>query len=207
MDRVTERCCGLDVHRDTVAACVRIPGPNGTRAQHVRTFSTTTQDLLALRDWLEAHEVSEVAMESTGVYWKPVYYMLEERVQCRLVRDFLSKYFSHTPLEPDPHDARGVRRIPGGRAGVGGVRMEKETAASAVVLTLSEEACQLALHSRHMGLSLASQVWLKIENATIDRSLGEGQARRHPMLDREGAQILRDYDGRSADAFTTSGDR
>jgi hypothetical protein len=83
--------------------------------------------------------------------------------------------------------------------------MEKETAASPVVLTLSEEACQ-ALHSRHMGLSLASQVWIKIENATIDRSLGEGQARRHPMLDREGAQFLRDYYGRSADAFTTSGD-
>ena len=94
MDRVTERCCGLDVHRDTVAACVRIPGPNGTRAQHVRTFSTTTQDLLALRDWLEAHEVSEVAMESTGVYWKPVYYMLEERVQCRLVN---AAHLKHVP--------------------------------------------------------------------------------------------------------------
>jgi hypothetical protein len=86
------------------------------------------------------------------------------------------------------------------------MRMKEETAASPVVPTLSEEACQLALHSRHMGLSLASRVWVQIENATIDRSLGEGQARRHPILDAEGAQVLRDYYGRSADAFTTSGD-
>lgn len=84
--------------------------------------------------------------------------------------------------------------------------MEEETAAFPVVPTLSEEACQLALHSRHIGLSLPSRVWLQIENATIDRSLGEGRACRHPRLDPEGAQILRDYYGRSTDAFTTHGD-
>jgi hypothetical protein len=74
-------------------------------------------------------------------------------------------------------------------------------AAFPVVPTLSEDACQLALHSRHFGLSLPSPVWLQIENATIDRSLGDARARRHPMLDRESAQVLRDYYGRSADAF------
>jgi hypothetical protein len=79
-------------------------------------------------------------------------------------------------------------------------------AAFPVVPTLSEDACQLALHSRHFGLSLPSRVWLQIENATIDRSLGDARARRHPMLDRESAQVLRDYYGRSADAFTTSDD-
>lgn len=57
MERVIERGCGLDVHKKTVAACVRVPGPMGERAQHVRTFSTTTAELLALRDWLEAHRV------------------------------------------------------------------------------------------------------------------------------------------------------
>ena len=78
MERQVERCCGLDVHKDTVAACVRIGGGPGQRAQqHVQTFRTTAGDLVVLRDWLAAHAVTHVAMESTGVYWKPVYYALE----------------------------------------------------------------------------------------------------------------------------------
>jgi len=85
MDQLIERCCGLDVHRDTVASCVRVPGPNGKRQQEVRTFGTTAAELLALRDWLEAHGVTHVAMESTGVYWKPVFYVLEEAFTCLLV--------------------------------------------------------------------------------------------------------------------------
>lgn len=85
MDRLIERCAGLDVHKTTVAVCVRVPGPTGAREQHVRTFGTMTADLLALRDWLVAFRVTEVAMESTGVYWKPVYYVLEEAVTCLLV--------------------------------------------------------------------------------------------------------------------------
>ena len=52
MERVSERCCGLDVHKKTVVACVRVPGRTRGREQHVRTFGTTTAELLALRDWL-----------------------------------------------------------------------------------------------------------------------------------------------------------
>jgi len=86
MERQVERCCGLDVHRDTVAACVRIGGGPGQRTQqHVQTFRTTAGDLVVLRDWLAAHEVTHVAMESTGVYWKPVYYALEADFTCLLV--------------------------------------------------------------------------------------------------------------------------
>lgn len=85
MERVIERVCGLDVHRDAVAACVRVPGAKGTREQQVRTFSTTATELLALSDWLAAHQVSHVAMESSGVYWKPVYAVLEEAFTCLLV--------------------------------------------------------------------------------------------------------------------------
>jgi transposase len=85
MEQVFERVCGLDVHKATIAACVRVPDAKGKRMQSVQTFGTTTADLLALRDWLEAHGVTHVAMESTGVYWKPVYYVLEERVTCLLV--------------------------------------------------------------------------------------------------------------------------
>jgi transposase len=72
MDIVVARCAGLDVHKDTVVACVRTPGPDGRRAEQVRTFGTTTVELLGLRDWLVAEEVMLVGMESTGVYWRCV---------------------------------------------------------------------------------------------------------------------------------------
>jgi hypothetical protein len=71
---VIERCCGLDVHKKTVVACVRVPGRTSAREQHVRTFGTTTAELLALRDWLGGYGVTHVAMESTGVYWRPIFY-------------------------------------------------------------------------------------------------------------------------------------
>ncbi len=81
MERQIERGCGLDVHRDTVAACVRVPGRGQPREQHVRTFGTTVAALWQLRAWLEEHGVTNVTMESTGVYWKPVFYVLEEAVR------------------------------------------------------------------------------------------------------------------------------
>jgi hypothetical protein len=74
------------VHNDTVAACVRIGGGLGQRTQqHVQTFRTTARDLVVLRDWLAAHEVTHAAMESRDVYWKPVYYALESDFTCLLV--------------------------------------------------------------------------------------------------------------------------
>jgi transposase len=72
MDVIVERCAGLDVHKDTVVACVGTPGPGRQRQQTTRTFGATTVELLALCDWLVANGVSLVGMESTGVYWKPV---------------------------------------------------------------------------------------------------------------------------------------
>ena len=81
MDVVVARCAGLDVHKDTVVACLRTPGPDGQRTGEVRTFGTVTVELLALRDWLVAHQVARVGMESTGVYWKPVFYVLEEVIE------------------------------------------------------------------------------------------------------------------------------
>jgi len=84
MERMLERCAGLEVHKKTVTACVRVPGTHGDRTQHVRTFDTTTAGLLVLRDWLAAHAVTHVAMESTGVYWRPVYYVLEDAFACIL---------------------------------------------------------------------------------------------------------------------------
>jgi len=85
MERLFDRVAGLDVHKQTVAVCVRTPGPRGAREQQIRVFGTTTVEVLALRDWLQAHGVTHVAMESTGVCWKPIFYLLEEVVSCLLV--------------------------------------------------------------------------------------------------------------------------
>jgi transposase len=85
MEVLYERCAGLDVHQATVVACVRRPGTRGRRASEVRTFGTTTAELLTLADWLTTEGVSHVAMESTGVFWKPVFNILEGRVAVILV--------------------------------------------------------------------------------------------------------------------------
>lgn len=77
MDVQLDRCAGLDVHQATVVATVRYPGERG-RASLTETFGTMAADLAALRDWLQAFGVTHVALESTGVYWKPIYYMLED---------------------------------------------------------------------------------------------------------------------------------
>lgn len=100
MDTLIDRCAGLDVHKDTVVACVRVPARGGGREQFVQTFGTTTAQLLALRDWLVAHGVTRVGMESTGVYWKPVYYVLEDAVECWLL------------------NARHLRQVPGRKTDV-----------------------------------------------------------------------------------------
>jgi transposase len=76
MDVLYPRCAGLDVHQQTVVACVRVAS-GSTVQQEVRTFGTTTADLLTLVDWLTAHGCTHVAMESTGVYWKPIWHVLE----------------------------------------------------------------------------------------------------------------------------------
>lgn len=78
MQVVYERCCGLDVHKRTVVACVLVTPPDGHVQRDVRTFGTMTADVLALSDWLSARGISVLAMESTGVYWRPVYTLLEE---------------------------------------------------------------------------------------------------------------------------------
>src|SRR6516164_3018590 len=85
MDLVITRCAGLDVHKATVVATVRVPGEAGRRQVVTETFGTMTPDLIALREWLQAYGVTQVALESTGVYWKPVYYVLEDAFDLWLI--------------------------------------------------------------------------------------------------------------------------
>src|SRR5947207_592172 len=85
MERLFERVAGLDIHRDSIVACVRVPDEGGGRRQERRSFATTTQALLTLLDWLRSYGVTLVGMESTGVYWRPVYYLLEDHMECWLL--------------------------------------------------------------------------------------------------------------------------
>jgi transposase len=77
MDVLYERCCGLDIHKRTVVACLILPDPAGKPRKEIRTFGTMTDDLLQLSDWLTSESVTHVAMEATGVYWQPIWNLLE----------------------------------------------------------------------------------------------------------------------------------
>ena len=84
MDKIVDRPGALDVHKASVTACVRI-WEDRELTEHLAEFQTTVQGLLALRDWLEALGVRQVAMEATGVYWKPVWAILEDHFELMLV--------------------------------------------------------------------------------------------------------------------------
>jgi transposase len=88
MDVVYERCCGLDLHKRRVVACLIVPGPDGRPTKEVRTFATMTEDLIGLADWLTAAGCTHVAMESTGVYWKPIYNLFEGSFELLLVNAY-----------------------------------------------------------------------------------------------------------------------
>ena len=82
MDTIYRSVVGLDVHKKTIVACLRQTTSQGKVTEKVQTFGTATRDLLALSDWLQGADVTHVAMESTGVLWKPVFNILEEAWSC-----------------------------------------------------------------------------------------------------------------------------
>src|SRR5450755_1152861 len=85
VETLIRRCAGLDVHKASVVACVRLIDENGELVSFTQSFGTTTSDLLKLNDWLMSYSVTIVGMESTGVYWKPVYTLLETEFECWLL--------------------------------------------------------------------------------------------------------------------------
>ena len=81
LDELIERCAGIDVGQAEVVVCARVPDRSGKRCRLIGSFGTTVPDLLALHDWLAGLGVTHVAMESTGVYWKSPYYLLEDELR------------------------------------------------------------------------------------------------------------------------------
>ena len=84
MEEIYERCCGLDVHRDTITACIMI-GYGSQKRKHIRTFLTFTKDIKELAIWLKSHGIQHVAVESTGIYWKPIFNIFERDFDICLV--------------------------------------------------------------------------------------------------------------------------
>lgn len=109
VETLVERCAGLDVHKNTLMACIRVAGPKGERRVEHHRFGTTTNELLALRDWLEANQISLVGMESTADYWKPVFYLLEEAMECWLLN---ANHLAHVPgRKTDINDAAWIAEL------------------------------------------------------------------------------------------------
>ena len=109
MEPLIERCAGIDVHKATMVVTVRVPGRDSRREIVTQTFGTMMVDLLALRDWLQAYGVTHVAIESTGVYWRPLYYLLEDGVTVLLVN---MKHLTHVPgRKSDVRDSEWLAQL------------------------------------------------------------------------------------------------
>ncbi len=85
MEVLYPRCSGIDVHKRFLVACLSSVGAKGQRHKELRQFGTMTGEILALKEWLKAAGCTHVALESTGVYWKPIYHVLEDSFEIVLV--------------------------------------------------------------------------------------------------------------------------
>jgi transposase len=110
METIYPCCAGLDIHKTTVVACVRCLDPARRVHETVRTFGTMTAELLALADWLAEAGVTHVAMESTGVFWKPVFNLLEDRFEVLLVNP---RHIKQVPgRKTDVKDCQWIAQLP-----------------------------------------------------------------------------------------------
>ena len=100
MEAIIERCCGIDVHKKSITVCLMIGAAGTTPVRTIRTFSTMTEDLLACRDWLVSEGCTYAVMESTGVYWKPLFNVLEDAIEVILA------------------NARHIKNVPGRKTDV-----------------------------------------------------------------------------------------
>ena len=108
-DIVHHRCCGLDVHKDSIAACVRWTDGQGEIRKETGIFGTTTQELKSMEAWIEGHGVRLVAMESTGIYWKPVWNILEGTFDLRLAN---SQHIRNIPgKKTDKKDGEWIAKL------------------------------------------------------------------------------------------------
>ena len=108
MDVIFDRCCGIDVHKETLTACIMV-GTGPRMRKEIKTYSTMTEELEKLRGWLKAEGITHIAMESTGVYWKPVYNILEEDFSVMIAN---AKHIKHVPgRKTDVKDSEWICKL------------------------------------------------------------------------------------------------
>jgi transposase len=109
MEVLHERCAGIDISKADVKVTIRVPGAGKRRRTETRTFSSMTRDLLAMRDWLLAEGITLVGMEATGIYWKPVFYLLEHDLECWLLN---ARHMKAVPgRKTDVKDAQWIAQL------------------------------------------------------------------------------------------------
>lgn len=109
MEVTVTHCSGLDVHKKTVVACCITADPKGEKRSEIRTFGTMTVDLLALSDWLTSKQITHVAMESTGEFWKPIYNLLEGNFEILVVN---ARHIKNVPgRKTDVKDAEWIAEL------------------------------------------------------------------------------------------------
>src|SRR5215472_13092221 len=181
MQLVYERCAGLDVHKKSVVVCLLVPDTHGQTRKERQTFSTMTADLLCLRDWLTAQGCTHVAMESTGVYWRPIFNVLEGHLEVMVVNaqhikavpgrktdvteaEWMADLLQHGLLRPSfipPAWQRVVRELTRSR-------------------TSLVEARSRVMARRHKGLEDANS---KLGNVATDLKGKSAQLMRHALLE------------------------
>jgi len=137
MQPILKSCCGLDVHKSMIKACIAKGPLDKPPKLEIRTFSTMTSDLLKLKDWLEENEVESVAMESTGVYWKPIFNILEDSIDVVLAN---AQYLKKVPGKKS--DVKDCQWIVSKVCGVSSMRMihallEKEKLSREEIIDMS----------------------------------------------------------------------
>ncbi|WP_282699758.1 IS110 family transposase [Streptomyces sp. CC219B] len=109
MEVLHERCAGIDISKADVKVTIRVPGTGKRRRSETRTFTTMTRDLLAMRDWLLSEGITLVGMEATGIYWKPVFYLLEHDLECWLLN---ARHMKGVPgRKSDVKDAQWIAQL------------------------------------------------------------------------------------------------
>src|ERR1035437_8741969 len=190
MDVLYSRCCGLDVHKASVSACILIHGPGG-KERHLCRFGTMTQDIAELAQWLAAHGVTNLAMESTGVYWKPIWNLLEDQFELTLVNaqhikmvpgrktdikdcEWIAELLQHGLLKGSfvpPEQVRELRDLNRNRA----IIMQQRAAVSNRIEKVLEDAnIKLASVASHvLGQSGLSMLRARVDGATEPERLAE----------------------------------
>ena len=191
-------CCGLDVHKQLLVACLTTVDTAGQRRKETRRFTTMTQDILALAEWLASAGCTHVAMESTGVYWRPIWNLLEGQFEVLLVNaqhikavpgrktdikdaEWIAELLQHGLLRPSfvpPRPQRQLRELTRYRTTL---LAERARVVNRLQKVLEDTNLKLsAVATNILGLSARAMLTALLEGETVSAGLSQLSARQTP---------------------------